>query len=314
MKFKKPKFWDLSQPNILAYLLFPFTLPIRLNNLILNFKSKKKIKKLKTICVGNIYLGGTGKTPTVIKLFEIIKKLNFDVVTAKKFYSSHKDEIILLKKKTNLITAPNRQNIIDIAFNNNNKIVVFDDGLQDGSIDYDLKFVCFDTKSWLGNGCLIPSGPLREKIDSLKKYDAVFLKNNYEKNFEIIETIKKYNPQINIFNTKYIIKNLDKININEKYLVFSGIGNPDDFKNVLIKNNFDVVNELVFPDHYKYKYQDILNIKKKAKQINAKIITTEKDFVKIPMKDRNEINFLEIDLKIIEEENLSKFLKLNIHE
>ena len=314
MKFKKPKFWDLSQPNILAYLLLPFTLPIRLNNLILYFKSKKKIKKLKTICVGNIYLGGTGKTPTVIKLFEIIKKLNFDVVTAKKFYSSHKDEIILLKKKTNLITAPNRQNIIDIAFNNNNKIVVFDDGLQDGSIDYDLKFVCFDTKSWLGNGCLIPSGPLREKINSLKKYDAVFLKNNYEKNFEIIETIKKYNPQINIFNTKYIIKNLDKININEKYLVFSGIGNPDDFKNVLIKNNFDVVNELVFPDHYKYKYQDILNIKKKAKQINAKIITTEKDFVKIPMKDRNEINFLEIDLKIIEEENLSKFLKLNIHE
>jgi tetraacyldisaccharide 4'-kinase len=314
MKFKKPKFWDLSQPNILAYLLLPFTLPIRLNNLILYFKSKKKIKKLKTICVGNIYLGGTGKTPTVIKLFEIIKKLNFDVVTAKKFYSSHKDEIILLKKKTNLITAPNRQNIIDIAFNNNNKIVVFDDGLQDGSIDYDLKFVCFDTKSWLGNGCLIPSGPLREKINSLKKYDAVFLKNNYEKNFEIIETIKKYNPQINIFNTKYIIKNLDKINIKEKYLIFSGIGNPDDFKNVLIKNNFDVVNEIVFPDHYKYKYQDILNIKKKAKQINAKIITTEKDFVKIPMKDRNEINFLEIDLKIIEEENLSKFLKLNIHE
>ena len=58
------------------------------------------------------------------------------------------------------------------------KIAIFDDGLQDKKLDYDLKFVCFDSENWIGNGKLIPAGPLREDISSLRKYDAVFLKDN----------------------------------------------------------------------------------------------------------------------------------------
>ena len=73
MNFKKPKFWDLNKPNFLSYLLIIFTIPIIINNIILNFKSKKKSKEIKTICVGNIYLGGTGKTPTTIELSNILK-------------------------------------------------------------------------------------------------------------------------------------------------------------------------------------------------------------------------------------------------
>ena len=95
MKFTKPKFWDFQKPNIYAYLLLPFTLPVRLNNFLSNHKSKIKPNEVKTICVGNIYLGGTGKTPAEI-LFEILKKIELNVVTAKKFYSSQKDEIVLL--------------------------------------------------------------------------------------------------------------------------------------------------------------------------------------------------------------------------
>ena len=66
--------------------------------------------------------------------------------------------------------------IIKHAVKKNHEIIIFDDGLQERGIDYDLKFVCFDSKIWLGNGYLIPSGPLRETIKSLKRYDCVFLK------------------------------------------------------------------------------------------------------------------------------------------
>ena len=90
MKFKKPKFWDQRKPNILAYLLSPFTLIIKINNLFLNSKSKEKFREITTICVGNIYLGGTGKTPTTIKLYELMRESNFKVCTAKKIYSDPK--------------------------------------------------------------------------------------------------------------------------------------------------------------------------------------------------------------------------------
>ena len=90
MKLKKPKFWELDKPNLLAYLLFPFTIFAELNNYFLNKKTKKNQKKLKTICIGNIYLGGTGKTPLAIKLYQKLEKLNYKVCIGKKFY---KDQI-----------------------------------------------------------------------------------------------------------------------------------------------------------------------------------------------------------------------------
>ena len=88
MKFKKPKFWDFDKPNLLSYLLLPFTFPIIVNNLLLNYKLKKKTIGIKKICIGNIYVGGTGKTPSVIKLFNILKKSYPNICTGKKFYSS----------------------------------------------------------------------------------------------------------------------------------------------------------------------------------------------------------------------------------
>tara|TARA_B100001094_G_C17878193_1_gene645544 strand:+ start:186 stop:470 length:285 start_codon:yes stop_codon:yes gene_type:complete len=73
MKLKKPKFWDYNKPDLISYLLLPFTLPLIINNFLLSLKKKKNIKNLKTICVGNINVGGTGKTPTTIKLYQLVK-------------------------------------------------------------------------------------------------------------------------------------------------------------------------------------------------------------------------------------------------
>ena len=314
MIFKKPNFWDKNKPNIISVLLIPLTLPLHISNFFLNKFKKNSSKEIYSICVGNIYIGGTGKTPSTIKLFQILEKIYKKVTTAKKFYYSQRDEISLLKKKTNFLTSKNRLQIINEAIKKGFKIIIFDDGLQERNINYDLKVVCFDTLSWIGNGQLIPSGPLREKINSLKKYDVVLLKNINQKNNNIIKLIKTINPKIKIYNTRYIIKNLNKFNLKNKYVAFSGIGNPDSFKMFLKKNKFNIVDNIIFPDHYKYKKNDIINIIKNAKSINAQIITTEKDFIKIPKSYQNKINFINIDIEIAQINNLIKFLKKKIND
>ena len=310
MKIKKPEFWDLKKPNFISYLLVPFTIPLIINNYIRG-KTNKKIEGINSICVGNIYVGGTGKTPTTIKLYEILKNIEPKICVGKKFYSNHQDEKEILEKKTNLISENNRKRIIDIAIKNDQKIIIFDDGLQDRNIDYDLKFVCFNSENWIGNGKLIPSGPLREKISSLKRFDAVFLKHN-EFNNETIKLIKNYSPNLEIFNTSYEIKNLNKIDFTKKYLIFSGIGNPKDFKKILQKNKLIIIDEIIYPDHFDYKQKDINYIKERAKRNSAEIITTEKDFVKISKLGNNNINFVEINLKIDNEIKLIDFIKQKI--
>ena len=314
MQFIKPKFWDLKKPNLLSYLLLPFTIPVRINNVLLDLKSKKKNERIKTICVGNIYVGGTGKTPTTIKLYQLLNQQGYEVVTANKNYKKHLDEKIILEKKTETISSKDRKEIIDKAISMKKKILIFDDGLQDKKISYDIEFVCFDQKNWLGNGLLLPSGPLREKIKSLKKYSCVFLKKNGEDISNKIQLIKNINPNIKIFYTHFEPLNIDQFDKSEKYLIFSGIGNPNDFKSLLIKNKLNIIDEIIYPDHYMYNESDIIRIKKHANNLGAKIITTEKDYVKISHLNKEDINLLEVDLIIENEKELTDFIKEKFHE
>ena len=307
MSLKKPLFWDLPKPSLVSYLLIPLTLPIILRNFLFQFLKKEKSSNIKTICVGNIYLGGTGKTPLSIKIYEILKKLNNKVATVKKNYSNQKDEQLLLKQKTSLIISNSRKNAINEGINQNYKVLIFDDGLQESEIDFDIKLVCFKSKNWIGNGQLIPAGPMREKISSLKRFDAVILNGNSHKFEKIENQIKKIDSNIKIFKTFYEISNIQKYDLNSKYLIFSGIGNPSDFKDILLENKFDVRKELKFSDHYKYSLNDFEKIIINAKNENLKILTTEKDYMKIPEEFKKEIDFIAIDLIIQNEE---KFIEL----
>ncbi|WP_415299763.1 tetraacyldisaccharide 4'-kinase [Candidatus Pelagibacter sp. Uisw_134_02] len=310
MRFKKPIFWDYKKPNILSILLLPLTLPIIINNFFLGLKNIKSINdKPKKICVGNIYVGGTSKTPLTIKLYKIFTSQNIKTATIKKSYKDQIDEQIILKKNTNLYCLKNRKKALEIAKKNNMDVVIFDDGLQDHSLNYDLKFVCFDQKKWIGNGQLIPAGPLREKIRSISKYDAIFI-NGLKKNNENLKIkIKEYNKKIKIFESFYNPTNINEFNIDDKYLIFSGIGNPENFKEILTKHKLNIVKEIIFPDHYEYTSNDINKIKIEAKNLNAKIITTEKDYVKIKEEENDIISFLKIELEIINQNELIEYLK-----
>ena len=313
MKLTKPKFWDYQKPNFLSYILLPFTLPIIINNFFLNSKKNiKKNSKPKKICIGNIYIGGTAKTPLTIKIYQILRNLNVKTATIRKFYRNHYDEQKMLSEKTILYCEKTRNSALNMAIQDNVDVVIFDDGLQDKEINYDLKIVCFNSIKWIGNGFLIPAGPLREKIDSVSKYDLAFLNGN-EKNNSILKLLlKKYNTNIKIFESKYKAINIKQFNINEKYIIFSGIGNPENFKQTLVDNNIKITKEIIFPDHHSYTQKDIDYIRFQATNNNSKIITTEKDYMKIKSFKNDDIKYLKIELDIKNEDKLIECLKTHI--
>ena len=312
MILKKPDFWDYKQPNFLSYILLPLTLPIIINNFFISLKKNSNNQNIKKIGIGNIYIGGTAKTPLSIKINQILKNLNLKTGIIKKFYKNQVDEQKLLSNKAQLYCFDKRKVALDKAIKDNLEIVIFDDGLQDSSINYDLSFVCFNVVKWIGNGFLIPAGPLREKIESISKYDAIFLNGNEEDTSDLKLLIKKYNKNIRIFETYYKPININKFNDKNEYVIFSGIGNPESFKKTLTKNNFNIIKEIKFPDHYRYTQKDIDKIKLQAINLNAKILTTEKDYVKLNDNAADGIEFLEIELVIKEENELINFIKSNI--
>lgn len=308
MKIKKPKFWDLKRLTFISIILYPLSLIVLFRSLF-NFRSKLIFPNIKTICVGNIYVGGTGKTPLVIKINDLLNSLKFKTSFIKKYYSNQIDEQKMLKKRGILFCEKKRLLGIRKSVKKNIDVAILDDGLQDNTIKYDLTVVCFNIERWIGNGMLLPSGPLRERLNSLKKYNVIVLNGNGEKTKNIKSTIKKYAPEIKIFESKYTITNSKKFNKNKKYFIFSGIGNPQTFLKTLIKNNFNIVGSFEYPDHYQFKKTDLIEIRKTAKKLNSKILTTEKDFMRLTNKNSVNISYAKIKLEIKNEIQFVNLLK-----
>ena len=311
MKLKKPKFWDYKKPSFFSYLLLPLSIIL---SLITKIKSKPKFSnlKIKTICVGNIYIGGTGKTSLAIKIKEILDKNNIKACFIKKFYPNQTDEQKLLSKSGTLFSDLKRITALDDAISKGFEVAIFDDGLQDSSIKYDMEIVCFNNINWIGNGLTIPSGPLRESINNLKFYENTFLNGNEESLIAIKDQIKKINPNMNINSGKYTPLNINEFDKNQSYLVFSGIGNHKTFVEMLKNNELKIISDLEYPDHYQYSKRDFDEIIINAKKFNAHIITTEKDFLRLENFNRNEILYVKSSLEISDEKSLTnKLLKLN---
>ncbi len=307
MNLKKPNFWDLKKPNIFAYLLYPLALLVKFLTIFFSKSSSKKFE-IKTICVGNIYVGGTGKTSLCLKINKILTQKKIKSCFIKKFYKDQIDEQKLLQKNGKLFTSSKRINAIEIAQLEKYNVAIFDDGLQDRSIKYDVSIVCFNNINWVGNGMTLPAGPLRENIENIKKYNCLFLNGNLENVNDLKNKILKINPNINIFIGKYEPTNLDDFDKDEKYIVFSGIGNHQTLITMIKNCGLNILKDFEFPDHYEYKKKDINKILIEAKNLNCKIITTEKDYLRLDGKFLDKIKFIKSDLKIIDEEKFIKFI------
>ena len=307
MNLKKPNFWDFKKPNLYAYLLYPIAFLIVLLNLFIRKKKFQKFK-IKTICVGNIYIGGTGKTSLSVKINKIFNEKNIKTCFIKKYYKDQTDEQKLLENNGKLFLEVKRNDALYKAEKEGYEVAILDDGLQDKSIDYDISFVCFNNINWIGNGMTIPAGPLRENIKNLKNYEHIFFNGNLENSEDLKKQALKINHKINIHFGKYELENIKKFNLEEKYLVFSGIGNHETFVSMLKNYGFQIIKDIEFPDHYKFTNKDIEKILITANKLECKIVTTEKDYLRLDYINQEKIKFIKSELKIINEEKLIKTL------
>ena len=307
MKLKKPKFWDYKKTTLLSDILYPLSILVSL------FSSSKnkgsKVEGITTICVGNIYIGGTGKTSLAIELKKILDEKKIKSCFVKKNYKDQIDEQKLLKNHGKLIIEKSRINALKIAFNEGYKVAIFDDGLQDKTINYDLSIVCFNKKNLFGNRRVIPSGPLREDINNIRKYKNIFLIGNNE---EVKNEILSNFHDLNIFEASYKPQNLEDFK-DPRYIAFSGIGNHHTFVEMLKKNNLNIIKDFEFPDHYNYSKKDLNKIINECKKNNSAIITTEKDYLRLPEEFKDKIKFININLSIKDIVKLKKLLnEINI--
>ena len=302
IKINKPKFWD-KQIGFLSILFFPLSLVF----LFLIFLKKKIIKEKKfkfpIICIGNIYTGGTGKTPASVFLAKELSRMGKKPVILRKYYKHHNDEYHLIKNHfKNLIVTKNRLIGLKEVENSDYDIAILDDGLQDYKIKKNQKIVCFNSNQLDGNGLVLPAGPLRETLYTLKNADIVLINGYKVQDFE--NKILNINKKIEIFYSSYKPTNLEEFK-NKKLLAIAGIGNPENFFQTIEKNNLDISKKIIFPDHYEFSRNEIQNIIDEAKSNNYQIIMTEKDYFKVNKYKLETINYLKVTLEINEKE---KFL------
>jgi len=302
MNFFKPKFWDKTKISFFSVLLIPIALTLKLLNLVKRSVTRSNQCSIPIICVGNIYLGGTGKTPLCIEIFSILKNLNMNPAFIRKKYDSFQDEANLEKQVGPIYQNIKRMEAIKEAIQNKINIAILDDGFQDFSINKNLSIICFNEKQWIGNGMLIPSGPLRENLSALKRADCVFI--NGKKNVDTENEIYSKNKGIKIFYSKHKSQNISEFK-NKKVIAFAGIGNPINFFNLLKENNINVIEEKEFPDHYNYSEKELKNLISIAKEKNAILLTTEKDYMKINENNKKKINYIKIKIEI---ENKNEFV------
>ena len=303
MKLIKPKFWKTK--NFISLILYPLSAVTFLINFLKKFSIKKTFE-IKTICIGNIFIGGTGKTSLAIEINELLRN-KFRTVFIKKNYKNQIDEINLLNNKGKIISSSNREDALLAASKKKYQVAILDDGLQQKNINYNLRIACFNSEYGLGNEFILPAGPLRENLSVIKNYDLIFL-NGEKNNKKILSKFKSINKDLKIFEGKYKPLNLKKFNLKKKYLMFCGIGNPHEFEQTLIKYKFNVSKKIIFPDHHKFSNIDLKKLNYNASRDNLTLITTEKDFFRLNKTQRKNIKFLKIKLEIKNREKLKKIL------
>ena len=300
-KFYSPKFWG-KKIHFISLILLPISL-IYFFLILLN-KVKKLYAKnydIKVICVGNIYLGGTGKTPLVKKIYDELN-IKEKCCILKKYHSNHSDEINLLKNTTNMFIPRHRVKGLLDAISKGFQYAILDDGMQDYSFKKNKTILCVKSNKAFGNEWILPSGPLREPLSNIKNYDISVI--NGENNDYIEKLLKLHNPLIKVFYSNYEIKNANNF-LNRKFLAFSGIADNQSFFNLLNKNNINIDHQEEFEDHHNFTDNDMSKLIKICKEKNIELLTTEKNYFGLKEEFKSDVCYVELNLKI---KNFGKFI------
>lgn len=302
-------------------------------------KGKKRLKA-KVISVGNLTLGGSGKTPMVMYLASEFKKRGKDVAILIRGYKrKEKRQKELYQNKENLnwelfgdepyLLALNLPQV-PVIINKRRfeagvfaqkkyrpEIFILDDGFQHWRLERDIDLVMVDTTLPLSEQRLFPLGKLREPLYSLKRADIVVL-NKIDQSYNIKETLNvlnRYNPSCFVAQSFYEVFEVENIGeatlvelsslIGKKTVAFSGIANHLSFERTLKNLGMVILNHIKFSDHHFYSTKDIMDIQKEGKRYGADFVcTTEKDKIKIPTNVSSQlpIYVVKIRLKIKDQE------------
>ncbi len=297
---KAPKFWYQNYISIPAILLLPVSF-IWIIGTYLKKKFAKPIRsKIPVIAIGSAIIGGSGKTPSVIYVCEILEKNGYkphiisrgyggsanDVikVSPEMNYSVVGDEAIMMSKYYPTWVSKNKYKALYFAEKDGANILVLDDALQSYNIFKNLSIYVYDSIQSFGNKLIIPSGPLRESIDSvLNRSQIVFLINT-----DNCPVISKNQFQQNI-NYKISIKP----EIRDKRLMpFAGLGFNKKFFDQLYNEGLDITLTKEFPDHHQYSQDDMYTLLDEANKNDSYLITTEKDHLRIPNEFKSSVGII----------------------
>ncbi len=315
---KTPEYWQTD--SFISKILAPLSA-------IYGFLTQLRIKlhrspkaDIPVICVGNITAGGTGKTPVSLSLARMLindvyhpffvtrgyggKVKNVMVNNKKHTAREVGDEPLLLSALAPVVVNPNRYDGAKLAVKEGADLIIMDDGFQNPSLYKDLSFLVFDGNYGIGNGKIIPSGPLRETFENgIRRADALIIIGKDKQGLAKRTKLPVFFAHLETTQTA-VGKN--------DVVAFAGIGHPQKFYHSLKEQGFNVLKTYDFPDHHFYSKKELEKIIIQAQKLNADVYTTSKDFVKIPSSLQNSVKVLEISVVWNKPEELLGFIKSGI--
>lgn len=315
---KAPRFW--ISKNWVAVFLLPFSfLYYFFYRLRIKFATPEKLP-IPVICIGNLTLGGAGKTPVCLAIGSLLKERGINAFFISKGYggkqkqavkidlSTHNslmvgDESLLLAGVLPTIVGKNRVEAAKLAVKHGAEIIIMDDGFQNPTIFKDLAFIVVDRKLSFGNEFTFPAGPLREPVKyGIKRADALIVINpaNFlpTRLLNIPFIIARSHPKASMLKLK-----------GQKIIAFCGIANPKKFFRMLENVNAEVKYRISFPDHHHYTESELSLLGKRAENEGAKLVTTSKDAVRLPEYFKKEVEIAEMELIFENMDKLNLLLK-----
>jgi len=265
------------------------------------------------ICVGNLVAGGAGKTPVVISLVDEMKKNGYNPHILTRGYGGEEegpvqvspgrdtaqyvgDEALLLVEKAPTWVSKNRQLGAQTAMDSGANMIIMDDGFQNPVIFKDYSIIVIDGKVGFGNRQLMPAGPLREPIEQgISRAQAVVIIGEDRVNTE--EKLKRNNPDLVVLHANVVPCTNNPDIKGAKIAAFAGIGRPDKFRETLEDEEAIVEMWKPFPDHHEYKPDDLSGFIKSAEEKGLKVITTAKDYVRVPEELKSRVTAFNIELE-----------------
>ncbi|HEU4838979.1 MAG TPA: tetraacyldisaccharide 4'-kinase [Micavibrio sp.] len=297
MPLKTPAFW--TDRNVISTALRPFSCAYRLGHKIKMALARPYKSAIPVLCVGGIVAGGSGKTPIVHAVVDLIREQGIfenPVILTRGYGGSLKgptlvdlsvhsaegvgDEALLHASRAPTVVARNRSQGAMLAEAMNADIIVMDDGFQNHSLEKSLSFLVIDSSQGLGNGYCLPAGPLREPLEEALRRCALVIRTGGESNFPVLEK-----PA-----AKAVLHIVSSNDHGKSYVAFAGLGHPEKFRRTLEEDGFKIARFVPFADHHPYSRADMATLKADG----LPLITTEKDFMRIPADDRSGIDVVRI--------------------